>query len=39
MEEQIAGGENADFMEIAGGDHVKMARLTKTVLGLTTQGR
>ena len=27
MEEQIADGENADFMEIAGGDQVKMARL------------
>ena len=27
MEEQIAGGENAYFMEIAGGDQVKMARL------------
>ena len=27
MEEQIAGGENADFVEIAGGDQVKMARL------------
>ena len=25
--EQIVGGKNADFMEIAGGDHVKMARL------------
>ena len=27
MEEQIAGGENTDFVEIAGGDQVKMARL------------
>ena len=27
MEEQTAGGENADFVEIAGGDQVKMARL------------
>ena len=27
MEEQITGGENADFVEIAGGDQVKMARL------------
>ena len=27
MEEQIVGGENADFVEIAGGDQVKMARL------------
>ena len=27
MEEQIAGRENAYFVEIAGGDQVKMARL------------
>ena len=27
MEEQIAGGENTDFMEITCGDQVKMARL------------
>ena len=27
--EQIAGGENADFMEIACGDQVKMRRLTE----------
>ena len=27
--EYIGGGENADFVEIAGGDQVKMARLTE----------
>ena len=27
MEEQIASGEDADFVEFAGGDQVKMARL------------